>query len=192
MQRSAVAGTILKDRTAHADDASRWRLSAESDPSTFALGGFSAWLAAKPAGTHHVRVGAGAFGIDFPSFVVPYLNRSGEDGWDLRVRAAMGFAAYQLGDRRGLYIGAYSGFLQAHHTRTDMPGVADRDVITVLPAIGYQWFPFDRGALAGAYVEPWAGATVWFPVAGSSTVGTHTFKDPYVIPLAAVHVGYEW
>ena len=48
--------------------------------STFALSGFSGWAMAKPANTHHLRIGAGGFGIDFPSFLVPHLNRTGEDG----------------------------------------------------------------------------------------------------------------
>lgn len=170
-----------------------WRVSIDTDPTTFPLGGFSGWLMAKPAGTSHLRVGVGGFGIDFPSFLVPHLDRgTGEDGWGLTVRAAMGFASYQFGDRRGWYIGAYSGYLVSRHTREDTMGVADRDNITVLPAVGYQWFPFHDGALKGVYVQPWAGATIWIPVGGTSTLGGKTFKDPFVIPLAAAHVGFEF
>jgi hypothetical protein len=171
-----------------------WKLSIDSDPSTFALGGYSLWAMAKPARTHHLRVGVGAFAIDFPSFLVPYLNRSGETGWSLDVRAVMGFAGYFFGDRKGLYLGAYSGYLQSRHRRDDMPGVASRDNLTVLPTIGYQWFPFATAtsALRGAYLQPWAGATFWIPVGGTTTLGTHTFKDPYVVPIAAVHLGYEF
>jgi len=167
-----ITAAVLLSTPAFADEATPWQVSIESDPSTFALSGFSGWAMAKPANTHHLRIGAGGFGIDFPSFLVPHLNRTGEDG--------------------GLYIGAYSGYLQARHTRSDMMGTADRDIITVLPTIGYQWFPFHTGALARAYLEPWAGATVWFPVGGTSTLGTHAFKDPFAIPLAEVHFGYEF
>ena len=177
---------------ARAEDLAPWRISVESDPSAFAFDGFSAWAMAKPAGTHHLRVGAGGLGIDFPSFLVPHLDRTGETGWGLGIRAVMGFAGYQFGDRRGFYVGAYSGYLQANHTRSDTMGTASRDIITVLPTVGYQWFPFHRGALANAYLEPWAGATVWFPVGGTSTLGGHTFKDPYLIPIGAVHLGYEF
>ena len=192
MRTLVITAAVLLSTPAFADEATPWRVSIESDPSTFALSGFSGWAMAKPANTHHLRIGAGGFGIDFPSFLVPHLNRTGEDGWALGVRAAMGFVGYQFGDRRGLYIGAYAGYLQARHTRSDMIGTADRDIITVLPTIGYQWFPFHTGALAHAYLEPWAGATVWFPVGGTSTLGTHAFKDPLAIPLAEVHFGYEF
>ena len=178
--------------SAHAESAP-WRFSLDSDPTTFAVHGYSAWLMAKPASLHHARFGVGVFGIQFPSFVTPYLDRSDDDdGWTLKARAVMGFAGYQLGDRKGLYIGAYSGYLQSRHTRDDVMGTADRDNVTVLPTIGYQWFPFHAGALRGAYVQPWAGATIWIPVGGTSTLGGREFKDPYVIPLVAAHVGYEW
>jgi hypothetical protein len=61
----------------------------------------------------------------------------------------------------------------------------------VLACVGYQWFPFN-GTLARAYVQPWAGVIAWLPVGGSSTLGTHEFKDPYAIPIAAAHLGYEF
>jgi hypothetical protein len=181
------------DDALHAEDQARpWRLSLDTDPSTFALGGFSGWVMAKPAATSHVRVGIGGFGLDFPSFLVPHLNRTGEDGWDLSVRAGMGFFGYMFGDRKGLYLGAYAGYLESRHTRMDTPGEADKHNLTVLPCVGYQWFPFDKGALHGAYLQPWAGATIWIPVGGTTTLGTHTFKDPYLIPIAAFHLGYEF
>jgi hypothetical protein len=177
---------------AAAEPAAPWRVSIDTDPTTFPLGGFSGWVMAKPADTHHLRFGAGGFGLEFPSFLVPHLNRTGEDGWSLSVRAVMAFAGYQVGDRRGLYIGTYAGYLQSRHKRDGEMTTADRDNVTLLPCIGYQWFPFHEGSLRGAYVQPWVGATIWFPAGGTSTVGTHTFKDPYVIPIAAAHLGYEF
>ena len=183
---------VLLATSARAEPAP-WRISLDTDPTTFAVHGYSAWLMAKPAGVHHARVGIGVFGVEFPSFLVPYLDRADDaDGWSLNARAVMAFAGYQLGDRRGLYVGAYSGYLQARHARNDTMGTADRDNLTVLPAIGYQWFPFDAGVLRGAYVQPWAGASIWIPVGGTSRLGSREFKDPYVIPLVAAHVGYEW
>jgi hypothetical protein len=169
-----------------------WRFSIDTDPTTFAFSGFSGWLMTKPAGVDHFRFGVGGFGLEFPSFLTPHLNRTGEDGWTLNVRAVMGFAGYQFGGRKGLYVGAYSGYLESRHTRSDASGTADRHNVTILPAVGYQWFPFDDGALKSVYVQPWAGATVWIPVGGTTTLGMHTFKDPYVIPLAAAHVGVEF
>ncbi|HEY4178696.1 MAG TPA: hypothetical protein VGM90_17740 [Kofleriaceae bacterium] len=186
-----LAATLAVGSIAHADDAP-WRVSIDTDPTTFPLGGFSGWAMVKPAGMQHLRVGAGGFGLDFPSFLVPTLNGNDEDGWNLGVRAVMAFAGYQFGERRGLYVGAYSGYLQSRHTRDDMPGTAVRDNITVLPTVGYQWFPVHHGALTGLYLQPWAGATIWFPVGGTTKLGTHEFKDPHVIPIAALHVGYEF
>ena len=188
----AVLALAITPSLAAAEPIAPWRVSIDTDPTTYPLGGFSAWVMAKPAGTHHVRFGAGGFGLDFPSFLVPHLNRTGEDGWSLGVRAVMAFAGYQIGDRRGLYIGTYAGYLQSRHQRAGEMTTADRDNLTVLPCIGYQWFPFATGSLRGAYVQPWLGATIWFPTGGSATVGTHTFKDPYVIPIAAAHLGYEF
>ena len=186
-----LAVAVLTTTAARAEP-TPWRISVDTDPTTFAFHGYSVWVMAKPAGTRHVRAGVGGFGLDFPSFLVPLLGRGDDDdGWDLSVRAAMGFASYQLGDRKGLYIGAYAGYLQSRHTRDDAMGIADRHNVTVLPTIGYQWFPFRSGALRGAYVQPWAGATIWIPVGGTTTLAGHTFKDPYVIPLVAAHVGYE-
>ena len=52
--------------------------------------------------------------------------------------------------------------------------------------------PVRRRCAQGAYLQPWAGATSWIPVGGTATLGSHTFKDPYVIPIAAAHVGYEF
>ena len=189
--RTVVSLAVLVAATpAHAE--SSWRVSIDTDPTTFAFSGFSGWLMAKPAGLDHLRFGVGGFGLEFPSFLTPHLNRTGEDGWTLDVRAVMGFAGYQLGNRRGLYLGAYSGYLESRHTRSDTPGSADRHNVTILPTIGYQWFPFDAGALRAVYVQPWAGATIWIPVGGTTTLGMHTFKDPYVIPLVAAHLGVEF
>jgi hypothetical protein len=191
-----VAYSITSTSLAHADDvvsaAKPWRLSIDTDPSTFAFNGFSAWVMTKPRGTEHLRLGVGTFGLEFPSFLVPTLNRGSEDGWDLTARAVMAFGGYMFGDRKGFYVGSYAGYLQSRHERDDMPGVAVRHNITVLPTAGYQWFPFSTGALRGAYVQPWVGATIWFPVGGTSSLGTHEFKDPHVIPLAALHLGYEF
>lgn len=168
------------------------RVSVDTDPSTFLFGGYSGWVMAKPPGLHHLRIGVGGFGLDFPSALVPHLNRAGEDGWALRVRAAMAFVGYQAGDRAGFYVGAYTGYLESRHTRSDVMGTADRHNLTILPCVGYQWFPFATGALRGAYVQPWAGATIWIPVGGTTSLGGHTFRDPYVIPIAAAHLGYEF
>ena len=81
--------------------AETWRFSLDTDPKTYPLHGFSGWVMAEPPGLPHFRFGAGGFGLEFPSFLVPVLDRTGEDGWGLEVRAAMGFASYQFGDRRG-------------------------------------------------------------------------------------------
>jgi len=191
-KRFVLFAVLAATTPAFAETPAPWRVSIDTDPTTFPLGGFSGWVMTKPEGLHHLRFGAGGVAFDFPSFLVPHLNRSGEDGWALSFRAVMGFVGYQFGDRRGLYIGTYTGYLQSRHTRDDTMGTANRDNITVLPCIGYQWFPFDSGALRGAYLQPWAGATIWFPVGGTETLGSHTFKDPYVIPIAAAHLGYEF
>jgi hypothetical protein len=149
---------------------------------------------AKPAAARHLRVGVGGFGLDFPSFLVPHLDRTGEDGWDLNVRAAMVFVGYFFNEERtGLYVGSYAGYLESQHTRSDTMGEANEHNLTALPTIGYQWFPFAPASqLHGFYLQPWAGATFWLPVGGTTTLGAHTFKDPHLIPIAAVHVGYEF
>jgi hypothetical protein len=188
----ATPAAINDAAPAAANDAAPWRVSLDTDPTTFLFDGFSGWAMAKPPGLHHLRVGLGGFGLAFPSFLVLRLNRSGEDGWALRVRAVMGFVGYQAGDRKGFYLGAYAGYLESRHTRSDVMGTADRHNVTVLPCVGYQWFPFSAGVLQGAYLQPWAGATIWIPVGGTAALGAHTFKDPYVIPIAAAHVGYEF
>lgn len=175
---------LLFTRLALADDL---RLSIDTDPTTYPLGGFSGWVMVKP--TAHLRFGAGGFGLDFPSFLVPALDRGGDngDGWHFGVRGAMGFAGYQLADRRGWYVGLYTGVLQTRYARDAMSATALH--VTALPCIGYQWFPFHDGALRGAYLQPWAGAITWF--GGSKQLGGHTFEDPYLVPIAAVHVGFE-
>jgi hypothetical protein len=189
MQKLAIAIVLSLSAPALADEAP-WRVSLDTDPTTFPLHGFSGWLMAKPAGLHHLRFGVGGFGLQFPSFLVPVLDRTGEHDWGFSVRGAMGFASYQFGDRRGWYVGAYAGYLQTLHTRDDMPGTATQDNLDLLACVGYQWFPF-HGSLAGVYVQPWAGVISWAKIGGSSTLGTHEFKDPYAIPIAAVHVGFE-
>jgi hypothetical protein len=188
MRKLVLALVLMVSAPAFADDP--WRFSLDTDPTTYPLHGFSAWVMAKPAGTRHLRFGAGGFGLRFPSFLVPVLDRTGEDGWGLEVRAAMGFASYQFGDRRGLYVGAYAGFLQSLHTRDDTAGAATQDNLDLLAVVGYQWFPF-HGSVAGIYIQPWAGVITWAKIGGTSTLGAHEFKDPYAVPIAAVHLGYE-
>jgi hypothetical protein len=60
-----IATILLGAVPAHADGTEQpWRLSLDSDPSTFLFSGFSGWAMAKPAGTTHLRGGIGGFGLD--------------------------------------------------------------------------------------------------------------------------------
>ena len=176
----------------------------DSDPSMFALGGYSAWLTGRVPLGNGLRLGGGLFALDVPAPVSTLLN-GGIDGFHMRLNGYMAHASYFLtrDGRGGLYSGAYVGALETQYRRAEAPkDVASVWHATVMPMIGYQWFPLEndefhvgdfplRSVLAGFYVEPWLGASIWFPVAGEPVVAGKRFHEPPGVPFPAVHIGWE-
>ena len=169
-----------------------WRVGVDLDPSMFALHGGDGWIMLRPPSSRF-RFGAGGFTLAVPGALSTLLD-GGTDGWDMRLTGLMGHGSVTLlpATRGGLYTGAYVGALETTYGREEVPGVqASLWHVTVMPMVGEQWFPFHGKGSEGLYLQPWLGLSVWIPVSGDSTVGTHVFNEPPAIPFPAFHLGYE-
>jgi hypothetical protein len=159
------------------------RISAETDPSLFALHGYGFSIGASTAPHWHVQVTE--FASDLYSFATP-------SGWNARMRHGTFFWTryYLRPNNDGFFFGAALAAIGWRYTRPDTPGgAAEQDQFAVMPFAGYRWFP----TRTGFYLLPWAGVALPFTTVGDATVGTMTYQAKFpVFPLAAVHVGWEF
>ena len=166
--------------TAHADTFPR--LSAETDPSLFALDGYGFSLGASAAPHWHLQV---------TEFAANLYKIATPDGWHARMRNGTFFWVryYARPDNEGWFVGSALAAIDWRYTRGDTPGAAEQDQFAVMPFAGYRWFP----TASGFYVLPWAGVALPFHTVGDATLGTMTYESKFpVFPLAAVHLGWEF
>ncbi len=187
--------TLLMARPVHAradagPSAERTDLLLELDPATFVLGGFSGHVRVRPAMLPAWSLGAGAYAMDLPSFVVGLdpVNR-GRD-WNARIRLGAAFFADRfLGDApRGSFVGLELGLQRMRLENPRLgPGSAEYSALLVMPRAGYLWQPFG----SGFYVMPWVGVGLARKVAGTTALGGETYHVPGVPMFATLHLGWS-
>lgn len=190
MQRRSVAhatalgfAALFVASTAAADErASHFRLATEVDPLPFFMHGYSVHAAWKPDVAARLRFTLGAFGFR-------QETTGTNSGFETRVDAFETSAVYYpfSGFLRGLFGGLYVFEQRYRYTRSDTPGEALRHWITPAPAIGFQWLPWGRGP----YLTPWAALGIPIKRTGSTRIGTHDYEEPSVVPVLALHIGWE-
>ncbi|MCB9559189.1 MAG: hypothetical protein H6709_24305 [Kofleriaceae bacterium] len=181
---AAALAVTAATRPAAADPAAM----VETDPATFALGGFAAHLRVRP-GPRHLVVGAGAYALDLPALLVDARAANRDAGWQVRLTGAAGFVDHYLAAApRGWFVGVEVAVQRYRYRNDDVPGMEAATVdLLVMPRAGYQWRPF----AAGFYVLPWLGLGYAAEVAGDRRVGDREYAASPVVPYAAVHLGWE-
>jgi hypothetical protein len=185
---SALAGTARADNavsTSSEHEPARWRFVLEIDPINYAVrGGWSATAFVRPGPLPHWRFGASIYAGDLPSFAM-------EEGWAARIEPGMAVhAQYFLSrDAKGFFLGALASLNRWDYTFEGMSGSARVDEVSVMPAIGYQWFPFGDGLV----IKPWLGVGIPLYARGEATLGTETHDRAIpVAPFATLHLGYQF
>jgi hypothetical protein len=170
--------------------AARPAIMVETDPSTFALGGFAAHVRAQPEASH-LAFGAGAYALDFPGLLVDLDGANRGQGWDVRLRLGVGlFGDYYLEPApRAWFVGVQLAVHDYRYRNDGAPGLEARAVNgVVMPRVGYLWRPF----AAGFYVMPWLGVGATAQLSGSRRVGAKEYDLFPVIPFATLHVGWQF
>lgn len=161
----------------------------ETDPSTFALGGFAAHARVAPRQSHWIG-GLGAYALDLPQVLVGLDAANRDQGWHVRLQlGAAAFVDYAFaGEARGWFVGVEAALQRYRYTRDAMPGAATALDAVVMPRAGYRWQPWT----SGFYVLPWLGVGYQGQLTGARTVADRTYRLGHVVPYAAVHVGWAW
>lgn len=161
----------------------------ETDPATFAFGGFSAHARLAPERSH-LAVGVGAYAMTFPSVLAGMAPANHDEGWKVRLSLGVGaFGDYFFAEEpRGWFVGAQLAVQRYRYENEHVAGAeAGATNLLVMPRVGYLYRPFR----AGFFVEPWLGVGATARLAGSAQVGDREYALFPVVPYAAVHVGWQ-
>ncbi len=189
-----IISTSLSFSTIYAQDKAtdkeRMTISVETDPSTFAFGGYAAHVRIKLKNCQHLVWGAGAYAMNFPSFLVDMNADNKGKGWGVRINSAVSlFGEYYFKEANnkwfaGLQVGVQNYKLTNSHSTNK----ATYSNLLVMPSIGYTWRPFNFPL----YFKPWLGVGYMNKIAGSNTLEGSTYKLSPIMPFVTLHVGYTF
>lgn len=167
-------------------------LSVETDPATFAFGGYALHLRGAPAASSHWVFGLGAYAMNFPNLFVDVNPKNRDEGWEVRLQRGWGFFTEYYFDprRRGWYVGGQLAAQRFHVRNEAAPDEKGRFTnVLIMGQAGYRWYPFASHTL---YVQPWAGLGYTSPVSGDRRAGGERYDVAPIIPFLTVHLGYEF
>ncbi len=163
----------------------------ETDPSTFAFGGYAAHFRFKPANSEHLLVGAGTYALDFPSVLVDMNSKNKGKGWDVRIKSAYSvFGEYYFNEAgnkwyTGLQAGVQNFSLKNDQTVGKSSGYRN---LLLMPSVGYTWYPF-RFPL---YVKPWLGIGYTTKISGENSLESLVYDVAPIVPFFTLHAGYRF
>jgi hypothetical protein len=167
------------------------KFSLETDPSTFAFGGYAAHLRWQPSADSHWQFGAGAYAMDFPDLFVDINPDNADEGWDVRLDSGIGlFGEYYLKPGgKGWLLGAQLAIQRYSVENSELSANETAfSNLLLMPYAGYRWYPTD----SGLYLQPWAGLGVTGKISGSNDLGGDTYDVSPIIPFMTLHVGYTF
>ena len=156
----------------------RWEL--ETDPTAFALRGFSAHVG-HPISDGKLRLQLGAFGAETPEWI------HGNRGFTENSRGATFKVDYFiLRPRAGLFVGADSNYSRVRYELDQNRERTYRNIAGLGPRVGYR---FNTGQ--HFYVTPWVSADYQFN-AKDVTMSGKTFHESKFTVFPAVHLGWRF
>lgn len=161
----------------------------ETDPATFALGGWSGHVRVALPGRRAWTVGVGAYALDLPRLLIDLDAANRDAGWGVRIRVGYGGFVDRFVRRagRGPFVGVQ---LAAQHLEVGRAGAAARaTALLAMPRAGYHWRP---SAAVGLYLTAWVGLGARAVVAGDTAVGAARYHVSTLVPYAALHVGWSF
>lgn len=161
--------------------------SIETDPSTFLFKGYAFHIRIKPKNSRHLVIGAGAYAIDIPDFLVN-LNADNKDkGWNVRINSAISlFGEYYFKEaNKKWFVGLQTGVQKYKNTNGNIANTENKySNLLIMPSVGYNWQPFKNGL----YIKPWLGIGYTTKISGDSS----TYKISPITYFPTVHVGYTF
>lgn len=162
----------------------------ETDPSTFAFGGYAAHVRFKPANSKHFLLGLGTYALDFPKFMVNMNAENKNKGWDLRIKSAYSFfGEYYLGEAgEKWYLGLQAGVQNFRLKNESAAGNMEQyQNLILMPSVGYSWTPFKFPL----YLKPWLGLGYTTKLSGNNILQGQTYDIAPLAPFFTLHVGYR-
>lgn len=163
----------------------------ETDPVTFALGGFAAHIRRPLATYPAVVVGAGVYGMKFPKLMVEMHRDNSGKGWEQELDAGYGaFLDYYVNGEqpRGFFVGSQLA-LQRFEVSIDRSAeVAQFSSVMGMARAGYLWRPFER---SGFYIMPWGGVGANLALGAPDSVAGDEFLPQRFAGFGTVHVGFQ-
>ncbi len=165
--------------------------SIEIDPSTFLFKGYAFHLRIKPKNSEHIVIGAGAYALDLPSFMVD-LNADNKDkGWNVRINSAISlFGEYYFKEANNKwFMGLQTGVQNYKNTNDNMVNKESKyNNLLIMPSFGYNWHPFNEKL----YLKPWLGLGYTTKISGDNLIDNVSYKISPLVPFVTVHVGYTF
>lgn len=156
----------------------QWEL--ESDPTAYALMGFSAHVG-HPVFHERFRLQVGAFGAETPEWI------QGNSGFTEYSRGGtLKIDYFPLRPLHGLFVGADSNYSRVRHELNDTHERAYRNLGALGPRVGYR---FDIGT--HLYVSPWVSVDYQFNASDVFIAGK-TFHETKYSVFPAVHIGWRF
>jgi hypothetical protein len=185
----SLSSTKLEAQDPGTSGENKTTFSLETDPSTFAFGGYALHIRIKPRNSERLLIGAGTYGMEMPAFMVNMNPDNADMGWNVRINSAYSlFGEYYLKEaNRSWFFGMQLG-MQNYKISND--GFANQENkysnILVMPSVGYNWQPFDFPL----YLKPWLGLGYTSKLNGNNTIDDLTYELAPLVPFVTLHVGY--
>ena len=185
----SLSGSKLEAQDTNRNSEHKTTFSIETDPSTFAFGGYAFHFRIKPKNSQHLLIGAGTYGMDMPSFLIN-MNADNEDkGWNVRIKSAYAlFGEYYFKKANNKwFVGLQMGMQNYENTNDYVPDqVSNYSNLLIMPSIGYNWQPFSFPL----YLKPWLGLGYTSKISGDNTIDDITYNISPLVPFVTLHVGY--
>jgi hypothetical protein len=165
--------------------------SIETDPSTFAFGGYAFHIRIKPKNSQHLLIGAGTYGMDMPDFLINMNADNKDKGWNVRINSAFSlFGEYYFKEANSKwFVGLQAGVQNFKNTNDNIPDKESKySNVLIMPSIGYNWQPFNFPL----YIKPWFGLGYVSKISGDNTIDNLNYNISPFSPFVTVHIGYTF
>lgn len=166
-------------------------ISIETDPSTFAFGGYAFHFRFKPESSPRLVLGAGTYALDLPDIMVNMNPYNKNKGWNARINSAYSlFGEYYFKEANSQwFIGLQTGIQNYKNSNTLTENKISKYCnFLLMPSLGYNWQPFSYPF----YLKPWAGLGYTSKISGDNSIDELTYKIAPLIPFVTLHVGYTF
>ncbi|TRX37389.1 hypothetical protein FNW52_05360 [Flavobacterium sp. ZT3R18] len=163
--------------------------SIETDPSTFAFGGYAFHIRIKPKNSEHFVIGAGVYALDLPSLMVDLNKDNKAKGWNVRINSAYSlFGEYYFKEASNRwFVGLQTGIQNYKNTNSNILNKESKySNLLIMPSLGYTWSPFKFPL----YVKPWVGLGYTTKISGDNSIDNLNYTISPLVPFATLHIGY--